>query len=251
MNRARIRLCAVLLTAVLGSLAVTGCGSATSHTRNAAVTGAIALHGKPQIVDPVAGVQPSAGASATAASSAGGVSTTGEVSVAASSGSDSNLAKPVSNAQIEQELSASGISANPDKATLTSNGLAIPPANAPSAVVAAIDAGNQIAHLPYIWGGGHGTYEDSGYDCSGSLSFILSAAGLMDGTETSGTFMSFGDPGVGHWITVYAMNGHTFAVIAGLRFDTVALAETGTRWSNRPPDEPNIASFVARHPAGL
>jgi hypothetical protein len=162
-----------------------------------------------------------------------------------------SLQQPVSNAQVERELTASGINPNPNRATLTASGLAIPPANAPPQVVRAIQAANDIAHLPYIWGGGHGTYEDTGYDCSGSLSFILASAGLLTGTETSGEFMSYGEPGLGKWITIFAMNGHTFAYIAGLRFDTVALAETGTRWSNRPADESNLSSFVARHPAGL
>lgn len=212
----------------------------------------MALHGRPQVLQPVAGVVPSGSAGVVAADSASGSgsgSGSGEVSVTPSPGTQ--LQQPISNAEVEQELSASGINPNPDRATLTASGLAIAPANAPAQVVEAIQAANQIAHLPYIWGGGHGEYEDNGYDCSGSLSFILAAAGLLNGTETSGELMSWGDAGPGRWITVYATGGHTFAYIAGLRFDTVALAETGTRWSNRAADEPDLLSFVARHPAGL
>ena len=153
-------------------------------------------------------------------------------------------------AQVESELAASGISANPNQATLIGGGLALPPVNAPAAVQAVINAGNEIARLPYIWGGGHERYEDTGYDCSGSLSFVLAAAGLLDQTETSGQLESYGEPGPGKWITIFANAGHTFAYIAGLRFDTVALAETGSRWSNRSADESNLSSFVIRHPAG-
>jgi hypothetical protein len=114
-----------------------------------------------------------------------------------------------------------------------------------------ISAGNQIAHLPYRFGGGHGTFEDTAYDCSGSLSFVFAAAGLMRTTLTSGQLMSWGMPGPGRWITVFAAPGHTFMYVAGLRFDTVALAETGSRWSNRPANEPDLSRFVARHPPGL
>jgi hypothetical protein len=233
------------LCAALGVATLAGCGSSTPTAANAAATGPIALHGKPQVVQPVAGVS-AAGATSDGGSGSG---SGGMVSVSPTAGT--KLQQPVSNVEVEQELSASGINPNPNKATLTPSGLAIPPANAPPAVVAAIQAGNEIAHLPYVWGGGHATYEDNGYDCSGSLSFILAAAGLLTGTETSGELMSYGDPGLGKWITIYATDGHTFAYIAGLRFDTVALAETGSRWSNRSADEPDLSSFVARHPAGL
>lgn len=206
----------------------------------------IALHGHPQAVDPVAGATGSSGSGA--AASVGPAPQQAEVTVGPPAKS---LPTPLSNSQVLSELAASGISANPNRATETRSQLAIPPVNAPAAVQAVINAGNEIAHLPYIWGGGHATYEDSGYDCSGSLSFVLAAAGLLNHTETSGQLMSYGDPGPGKWITIYANAGHTFAIIAGLRFDTVALAETGSRWSNRPPDEPNLSSFAVRHPPGL
>ncbi len=226
------------------AIALAGCGVAGHQTGQESLI----LHGHPQVVDPVAGQVSASASGAAASASSAGEEEPASVSVGSTAGSQ--LPQPLSNSQILAELNRSGISANPNEATLTPGGLAIAPANAPAAVVAAIEAGNEIAHLPYIWGGGHATYEDNGYDCSGSLSFMLAAAGLLNGTETSGELMSFGKPGPGKWISIYATNGHTFAVIAGLRFDTVALAETGTRWSNRPPDEPDIAQFVVRHPAG-
>jgi len=164
---------------------------------------------------------------------------------------NSSLARPASLVEVRRQLHQSGMSASTNQATLTSNLYAIAPIDAPAAVQEVIAAGNQISHLPYIWGGGHMTYEDSGYDCSGSLSYVLAAAGLLNTTLTSGEFMHWGDSGPGKWITVYATNGHTFMYVAGLRFDTVALAESGSRWSNRSADEPDLGSFVARHPPGL
>ena len=114
-----------------------------------------------------------------------------------------------------------------------------------------IQAGNQIAHLPYRYGGGHVTYQDTAYDCSGSISYVFEAAHLLSGSVVSGSLTSWGDPGPGKWITVFANAGHTFIYVAGLRFDTVALAETGDRWSTRSADEPDLSTFAVRHPPGL
>jgi hypothetical protein len=155
----------------------------------------------------------------------------------------------MSNAQVEQELAQSGISPNPNVATLTPAGLAVAPIGAPPAVQEIINAGNQIARLQYLWGGGHGAFEDYAYDCSGSVSFVLAAAHLLNTTEVSGQFMSYGDPGPGKWVTIFASNGHVYMYVAGLRFDTVALAEYGSRWTNHSADDGG--SFVARHPPGL
>jgi peptidoglycan hydrolase CwlO-like protein len=122
------------------------------------------------------------------------------------------------------------------------------PAGAPAAVSEMIAAGNAIATLPYIWGGGHGSFTAPGYDCSGSVSFVLDAAGLLSAPETSNEFMSYGDSGPGQWVTIYATNGHVWMTIAGWRFDTVALAEDGTRWSQGGGE---FGGYVERHPAGL
>jgi hypothetical protein len=111
-----------------------------------------------------------------------------------------------------------------------------------------IAAGNAIATLPYIWGGGHGSFVSPGYDCSGSVSYVLAAAGLLSSPEVSGDFESYGDPGPGQWVTIYANAGHVWISIAGWRFDTVALAEAGTRWSQGGGE---YAGFVVRHPPGL
>ena len=124
----------------------------------------------------------------------------------------------------------------PGKAKVTKKGVAIAPADAPWQVVAAINAGNQIRKMPYRWGGGHASFYDKGYDCSGAVSYLLYAAGLLTSPLTSGGLaQSWGAPGRGRWITVYANAGHTYMVVAGVRFDTSAVGESlrrgsGPRW---------------------
>jgi septal ring factor EnvC (AmiA/AmiB activator) len=126
-------------------------------------------------------------------------------------------------------------------------GQAQAPAGAPPQVALVMAAGNAIAGLPYLYGGGHGGFKDSAYDCSGSVSYALAAAGLVTSPMASGPFMSWGDPGPGQWITVYANAGHAFMVVAGWRFDTSNLG-SGTRWTRSMR---GTGGFVARHPPGL
>jgi membrane-bound lytic murein transglycosylase B len=134
------------------------------------------------------------------------------------------------------------------EAVIQPNGLAAAPAAAPPAVKAAIAAANSIATTPYVWGGGHGSWYSYGYDCSGAVSFALYGAGLLETPLTSGALESYGEPGPGKWITIYANATHTYVVIAGLRWDTVGDANgTGPRWHAEPPYP---AGFVVRHPAG-
>jgi peptidoglycan hydrolase-like protein with peptidoglycan-binding domain len=111
-----------------------------------------------------------------------------------------------------------------------------------------IAAGDEIATRPYVWGGGHGSFISEGYDCSGSVSYALHGGGLLSSPEDSSALESYGEPGPGRDITIYANSEHAFMVIDGKRFDTVALSETGTRWSGSMS---STAGFVARHPAGL
>jgi peptidoglycan hydrolase CwlO-like protein len=131
---------------------------------------------------------------------------------------------------------------------VNTGGMVQPPAGAPAAVAQVIAAGNAIATLPYVWGGGHGSFHASGYDCSGSVSYALAAAGLLSSPLDSTGFESWGQPGPGRWITVYANPSHAFMVVAGWRFDTVALSQGGTRWSQSMA---GTGGFVARHPPGL
>jgi peptidoglycan hydrolase CwlO-like protein len=149
--------------------------------------------------------------------------------------------------QIQSDLS--DIPAPAGRATLDSSGDAIPPANAPLAVRAVIDAANQIDDLPYIWGGGHGSFEASGYDCSGAVSFALHGGGFLSSPLDSTGLMFWGEPGGGNWITVFATSGHAWAYIAGLRWDTGGPGGgNGPRWSTVMRDD--ASSFVARHPSG-
>jgi cell wall-associated NlpC family hydrolase len=128
-------------------------------------------------------------------------------------------------------------------------GVALAPTDAPEAVRGAINAANTIIGRPYIWGGGHASFYSRGYDCSGSVSFALFGGGLIPEPLTSGELEHWGAPGPGKWITVYANAGHTFAEIAGLRWDTVGDAQgTGPRWHLAPT---STAGFVVRHPPGL
>src|SRR5215213_3657701 len=139
--------------------------------------------------------------------------------------------------------------ANPgDEATISADGkTAVAPANAPEEVKQAIAAANRITTKPYRYGGGHGDFEDSGYDCSGAVSYALHGGDLLDAPMASGDLMSYGDAGEGEWITVYANSGHAYVVIAGLRFDTSGDGEDGPRWR---PESRSSSGFSARHPSG-
>jgi cell wall-associated NlpC family hydrolase len=129
-----------------------------------------------------------------------------------------------------------------------SHGEAVAPAGAPAAVLAAIAAANQIRHRPYLWGGGHASFRARGYDCSGAVSYVLHAAGLLSFPEVSGALAHWGVQGEGKWITVYANAGHAFMTIAGLRFDTSGMGASGPRWRAEPRW---LRGFHRRHPAGL
>jgi len=116
-------------------------------------------------------------------------------------------------------------------------------------VARVIAAANEIATRPYVYGGGHGSFQSEGYDCSGSVSYALHGGGLLSSPEDSTALESYGEPGPGKYITIYANAEHAYMVIDGKRFDTVALAEDGSRWSSSPGDDGG--AFVERHPAGL
>ncbi len=118
----------------------------------------------------------------------------------------------------------------------------------PSAVRRIIAAGDRIADKPYKYGGGHGRWDDTGYDCSGSVSYALHGAGLLGSALTSGGLMSWGASGPGRWVTIYASPGHVYMVVDGRRFDTTGRSESGSRWQASDRSE---AGYVVRHPPGL
>jgi len=134
------------------------------------------------------------------------------------------------------------------RARVLPDGTAVAPDDAPEPVKRVIQAGNAIAKFPYKWGGGHGAWRDNGYDCSGSVSFALAGAGLLEAPMTSGGFMDWGAPGTGEWITIYANSGHIFMIVAGLRFDTSGQGRAGTRWQEEPR---STTGFAVRSVPGL
>jgi septal ring factor EnvC (AmiA/AmiB activator) len=158
-------------------------------------------------------------------------------------------------ASISEQLTASGAPAPAgapapltpgQSAEYISESQASVPSIAPSAVKAAIEAANSIATTPYVWGGGHGSFESSGYDCSGAVSFALNGGGFLSSPLDSTGLETWGEAGPGQWITVYANSGHAWMIIAGLAFDTVG--GPGPRWHPEPVD--STEGFIARHPPG-
>jgi hypothetical protein len=145
--------------------------------------------------------------------------------------------------EIEGEVPQAG------KAALV-GGRAIAPLNAPAMVKRVIAAANHIRATPYVWGGGHGSFTSTGYDCSGAVSYALHGGRLLSTPLTSGSLESFGEAGPGRWITIYANAEHTYMVVAGLRFDTAGdESGTGPRW--HPTTAAAAAgSYVVRHPVG-
>ena len=217
-----------------------GCGAADEAAPRAGVKAAHEADlgplpkPRPKLVEPVAGQI----ADASAPESTGGIA------------EEPATPKPTGAASgtLARKDAPSAINGGTRTATALDNGVALPPLEAPTQVLKIIEAGNAIARTPYKWGGGHGRFLDNGYDCSGSVSFALYAAGLIGGPSDFSGLMHWGKPGKGKWITIYANGGHVYMEVAGIRFDTSGAKVTGSRWQN---DLRTNAGFVARHPAGL
>src|SRR5918997_3801376 len=135
-----------------------------------------------------------------------------------------------------------------EEAYIDANGLAVAPASAPAEVQAIIAAGNEIATKPYKYGGGHGRGGGTGYDFSGSMSYAPHGGGVLDTALDSGAFTGWAEPGRGTWVTVRANSEHAYLIVAGLRFDTSARKQTGTRWSEQMR---SARGYRGRHPEGL
>jgi hypothetical protein len=142
----------------------------------------------------------------------------------------------------------SGVTNTPDAVIGPDGRTALVPLSAPPQVRDAILAANRIVTKPYRFGGGHGSFEDAGYDCSGTVSYALHGAGLLDVPLDSGGLTAFGADGPGQWMTVYANSGHAYVVVAGLRLDTSGAGEEGPRWR---PELRAADGYVVRHPEGL
>ena len=166
---------------------------------------------------------------------------------AASAGSNGSYAPP-SPAERKRVYTATHPVGGVESALLL-NRTALAPASAPDPIKQMISAANLIVGQPYRWGGGHGSWQSKGYDCSGAVSYALAGAGLLQAPLTSGQFMGYGIPGPGRWLTIYASPTHVYAVIAGLRWDTVGDARgSGPRWH---PADAYPQGFTARHLPGL
>ncbi len=250
----------VLAALVVGAGGIAGCGS-TEKSR--ATSGDLTGQGDRDVVLTADGVDPEAVREANSTHrrtdarvvevrGAGQPATyNGEDSVSPGAPSDDEVRAELREGRIKlarfkQFLGTSAYAVTGPRAKILPNGTAVAPANAPESVKQVIQAGNAIANLPYKWGGGHGAWRDNGYDCSGSVSFALAGAGLLDSPLTSGGFMTYGAPGPGKWITIHAGPGHMYMVVAGLRFDTSG-ANGGTRWQA----EPGMAGLQVRHVPGL
>ncbi len=131
------------------------------------------------------------------------------------------------------------------KAKLLDNGKAVPPEGAPKRVVRAIKYANSIRRTKYVWGGGHASFDSKGYDCSGAVSYMLHGARMLKTPLTSGSLASWGKKKKGDWISVYANSGHTYAVVAGLRWDTSG--GPGPRWHT---DGRSDSGYAVRHYRG-
>jgi hypothetical protein len=227
---------AALLASSIALLAAAGCGSADVHT-------IAAWRSEPPYIPP-----PDPGARTAQRPAT-------EASTDAASRRASSDAAP-SDAQVARELQQAFGSKSKrivDAAGLTTGGLATIPPSAPARVADVINAANQVARKPYVYGGGHGrlageTFVDSAYDCSGSVSFALAAAGLIDSPMDSTALAHYGRPGPGRWVTIYANAGHAWMTVAGLRFDTSGRAAGGSRWQAATR---TVAGFTMRHPPGM
>jgi hypothetical protein len=166
----------------------------------------------------------------------------------ASKGNNGSYVPPASNKRIDPG-NVETLERREEKGLAISfNGIALASPSAPKRIKEAISAANELVGLPYIWGGGHASWYANGYDCSGAVSYALAGGGFLSAPLTSVGLESWGAPGPGRWLTVYANAVHTFTVIDGLRFDTVGDARgSGPRWH---PLLADTQGFVARHPPG-
>jgi len=255
--RARVVICLV----ALASLAAAGCGreqqASTDGSKDAAAQADVVL--TPEGVDPAAVRRAERAASKSQARAvrlegAGAAKSYGSgEGVSPGAPTDAEVKADLKEAKTELRkfkrlLNTTAYLQTGPRARVLRDGTAVAPEDAPEPVKRVIQAGNAISKFPYKWGGGHGAWRDTGYDCSGSVSFALAGAGLLRSPLASGPFMKWGEEGQGEWITIYANPGHIFMVVAGLRFDTSGRGRAGTRWQEASR---GTAGFAVRHIPGL
>jgi cell wall-associated NlpC family hydrolase len=248
-SRLRSRPALVALVAVVaaaltgGALALAGGGRDRTGSELPAPSG---VADEPLPAPRAKAVEPEAGVAATGTVDEATAEDVPEDDLSAPAPKPTGAASGSTRRDITGALTTTGVTAT--RARALPAGVAVPPLEAPDAIRSMIEAGNTIAKTPYLWGGGHGRWVDKGYDCSGSVSYVLAAAGLLDGPLDSGRLMRWGKAGRGRWVTVWSSPGHVFLEVAGIRFDTSGARRTGSRWQaqGRP-----TSGFVARHWPGL
>ena len=230
-----------------GALYLTSLPASATTTRARAIvagTGGVSAPGTPPTPAPASGSTPPTGPTgATGASSPTTLGGSGGSGLPSGSTGGSGPTGPTAPATVPPVVAP---------ARILASGLAVAPAGAPAAVRAAIAAGNELIGKPYIYGGGHKSFIAAGYDCSGAVSYALHGADLLAAPLDSGALASWGLPGAGTWMSVYANPLHTSLDIAGIRLDTSRVddphSQPGPRWR---PLRLSSAGYVVRHPAGL
>jgi len=246
--RCRRALTAVSL--VTAAALAAGCGSAGPQLEG--------FRAPEAYLPPIAPEAPPAAAAPDSVASKAGKATDAEEPSAAAGKPQFQADGAPSDAEVAAELKQAfkggkGRGGAVDAATVGADGLATVPLTAPPKLRAMIVAGNQVARKPYVYGGGHGggpegVFTDSAYDCSGSISYALASAGFIKSPLASGGLATFGKPGPGKWVSIYADAGHAFMVVAGLRFDTSGRTKRDTRWQ---ADGRGAGGLTIRHPPGL
>lgn len=264
MTRGRRRSIALALTVTVGAVGVAGCGGEGEETTTrAAAKTPEALQVQPVKADAAEAAEssplPEGAERGPAAPTPGEVgqesaakAETAEDGISPGAPSDAEIRAELEQLEdVQKEAKKEAAKAGPSgPLRLTPGGNARIPEGAPPAVAAIIGSANAIARFPYVYGGGHGgSFIDTAYDCSGSVSYALAGAGLVDAPMVSGAFEKYGEPGPGKWVTIYANGGHMFMTVAGVRYDTSGRSGVfGSRWN---ANARGTKGFVVRHPKGL
>jgi cell wall-associated NlpC family hydrolase len=267
MTRGRRRSIALALTVAVGAAGVAGCGGQDEDTTTRAAANTPGPTLKPVRADAAEAAESSPlpegaerGPAAPTPSSVGEKSaqkaeeaepTSAEDGISPGAPSDAEIRAELEQMKdVQAEARKDALRAGPSETlALTGKGNAKVPEGAPPAVAAIIGSANAIARFPYVYGGGHGSFVDTAYDCSGSVSYALAGAGLLDAPLTSGGLADWGEPGPGRWITIYANEGHVYMTVAGARYDTSGRSGVfGSRWQ---PEMRSGKGFKVVHPPGL
>lgn len=268
MTGGRRRTIALALTAMVGAAGVAGCGGGDDETttRAAAATpegarlvpvkadGAEAAESSPLPKGAERGPaapSPSSVGEKSARKAEASEPETAADGISPGAPSDAEIRAELEQMEsVQKEARRDALKAGPSgPLELTPGGNAKVPEGAPAAIAAIIGSANAIARFPYVYGGGHGSFVDTAYDCSGSVSYALAGAGLLDAPLTSGGLGDWGEPGPGRWITIYANEGHVFMTVAGVRYDTSGRSGVfGSRWN---ASSRGTKGFKVVHPKGL